>query len=595
MKFIWPIIVLFCTFIFLFLPKVSFAARIDELSIMAEQGQVEAQFTLAEAFYLGRGTGKNLQQALFWYEKAAQQGHPGAQRALGAMYVMGKGTAKAPQKAAYWYQKSAEQGLARAQTNLGILYETGVGVEKNYDNARLWYEKAAAQDYARGQTNLGRMYELGTGVEVDYTKAFYWYQKAAEQNYLRAKTNLGVLYEAGQGVVQNYAKAIALYTEAAEQSYARAQFYLGRMFEQGLGVEKDIAQALKWYSQAQALGHVKAQKQLANVKFELSKTNEKIIRKKQEVVDQIQDDKATIITDVKLKENVEAEQVKSSPEYLATAGDPQSQYFLGVLYLNGDEGYEMDAEKAVYWFSLAAEKGNIAAQYQLGLLYLNGEGVEEDLQKGKLLLEQAAKSGNVDAQYNFAVMYLEGLKVEQDKDDAIFWLQKAANQGHQIAIKALDSIIEKQPGTTENFNSQRAEESYQLIIAEQHRREITNSIYSNNQQLYQLIIAERQRRENVNQGSVYRNEVSENAPKEIPATAVMNPVADKNKKDIYARVTGLQLEIERLTERIDSGLSDRDYARLMQLKSPVFVIHDIERLEAYQTELDKLLLEMTSQ
>ena len=570
MKFIWPIIVLFCTFIFLLLPKASFAARIDELSIMAEQGQVEAQFTLAEAFYLGRGTGKNLQQALFWYEKAAQQGHPEAQRALGAMYVMGKGTAKAPQKAAYWYQKSAEQGLARAQTNLGILYETGVGVEKNYDNARLWYEKAAAQDYARGQTNLGRMYELGTGVEVDYKVAFHWYRKAAEQNYFRAQTNLGALYENGQGVEQNYAKAMAWYTKAAEQGYARGQFYLGRMFEQGLGTERDIAQASEWYSRAAALGYVKARKQLAKVKSELTRTNEKIIQEKQEAVDQIQDDEVTIITAAKMKEKVESEQINSSHEYLATAGDPHSQYLLGLLYLNGNDGYEMDAEKAAYWFSLAAEKGNIAAQYQLGLLYLNGEGVEEDLQKGKLLLVQAAESGNVDAQCHLAVMYLDALGVQQDKEYAIFWLQKATSQGYRIAINALDSIIEKHTETTDNYNSKRAAV------------------------LYQLFIAERPRRENANQDiSINRNEKSRNVPEETQIAASMNSVTDQNKKDINTQVTALRLEIERLTERIESGLSY--YGSYMPKKGPASVIHDRDLLENYQTELDKLLLDMISQ
>ena len=112
MKFIWTIIFLFCTFIILLLPKASFAAGIDELSSMAKQGQVEAQFTLAEAYYFGKTTGKNLRQALFWYEKAALQGHSKAQWTLGAMYWRGQGTAKEPKKAAYWYQKFAEQGLA---------------------------------------------------------------------------------------------------------------------------------------------------------------------------------------------------------------------------------------------------------------------------------------------------------------------------------------------------------------------------------------------------------------------------------------------------------------------------------------------------
>ena len=71
----------------------------------------------------------------------------------------------------------------------------------------------------------------------------------------------------------------------------------------------------------------------------------------------------------------------------------------------------------------------------------------------------------------------------------------------------------------------------------------------------------------------------------------MKPVVDRNKKYINDQVARIQREIERLTERIESGTSDKDYERYMQLKSPVFVIHDRERLEAYQTELDKLLLE----
>ena len=432
-----------------------------------------------------------------------------------------------------------------------------MGVENNFETARLWYEKAAAQDHARGQTNLGRMYVLGTGVEVDFTKAFHWYEKAAEQGYARAQTNLGALYEAGQGVAQNYAKAIALYTKAAEQNYARAQFYLGRLFEQGAGVEKDVARASKLYAQAAALGHVNARKQLAKFKSVPSRTNEKTIRKKQAAFD---------------KKNVEAEQIKKNHEHFARAGDPDSQHFIGLLYLNGGDGYEMDAEKGAYWLNLAAAKGNIAAKYQLGLLYLNGEGVEEDSQKGILLLEQAAENGNIDAQCTLAVMYLDGIGVKQDNEYAIFWLQKAVGQDYRIAIDVLNSIIEEQAETTDNYNSKRAAVLYQFFIAEQQRRGNTSQDIR-----------------------ISSNEINENTPDEPQEKAAMNSSVDKNKNDIHARVASLNLEIERLTDRIESGVSDSDYEHYMQLKSPVFVIHDSERLETYQTKLDKLLLEMESQ
>ena len=157
MRFFKQAIILFYALSFLLLPAPSPAGELDELRNKADQGYIKAQFKLAEAYYSGKGTSKNLGQAFFWYEKAAQQGHPKAQRALGAMYELDKGTAKEPEKAAYWYGKAAEEGLARAQTNLGILYETGEGIMQHYEAAHFWYEKAAVQGYARGQTYLDRI------------------------------------------------------------------------------------------------------------------------------------------------------------------------------------------------------------------------------------------------------------------------------------------------------------------------------------------------------------------------------------------------------------------------------------------------------
>ncbi|KPK25298.1 MAG: hypothetical protein AMJ61_12360, partial [Desulfobacterales bacterium SG8_35_2] len=69
------------SFFLLLLPVSSPAGGMADLGRIAEQGQVEAQFKLGDAHYFGKGTKKNLEQALFWYEKAAQQGHPRAQRA----------------------------------------------------------------------------------------------------------------------------------------------------------------------------------------------------------------------------------------------------------------------------------------------------------------------------------------------------------------------------------------------------------------------------------------------------------------------------------------------------------------------------------
>jgi TPR repeat protein len=267
-----------------------------------------------------------------------------------------------------------------------------------------------------------------------------------------------------------------------------------------MGVVKDFNKAAKWYDQAAAQGYVKARKQLDIVKSGLTR----IIQEKKDTADQIkdaevtlpaetkekektkqfQDDEVKYITDEDAEKRKEAEQpkLKTKDKYITAAemGDPESQNFLGWLYLTGEDGYEIDAEEAAYWFSLAAENGNVDAQNNLGLLYLNGEGIERDPQKAKFWLEKAAESGNVDAQnnlgllyseaedylqavlwfsraarlglpeaqYNLAVMYLKGLGVKQNKEQAIHWMQKAASQGYLIAIMTLDTLMKNYTETT---------------------------------------------------------------------------------------------------------------------------------------------------
>ena len=62
---------------------------------------------------------------------------------------------------------------------------------------------------------------------------------------------------------------------------------------------------------------------------------------------------------------------------LAEQGDAVAQFYLGVMYANG-EGVLEDDKEAVKWFKLAAEQGYAKAQYNLGLIYDNGEGVIQD-------------------------------------------------------------------------------------------------------------------------------------------------------------------------------------------------------------------------
>ncbi|MCX8627214.1 sel1 repeat family protein, partial [Gilliamella sp. B3976] len=50
-----------------------------------------------------------------------------------------------------------------------------------------------------------------------------------------------------------------------------------------------------------------------------------------------------------------------------------AQYNLGLMYDEGD-GVDVNKEKAIYWYTKAAEQGGREAQNNLGALYQQGDG-----------------------------------------------------------------------------------------------------------------------------------------------------------------------------------------------------------------------------
>jgi len=69
------------------------------------------------------------QQAFSSCRKAAEQGDVDAQYTLGTLYENGLGVKQDDAEAVKWYLKAAEQGDARAQINLGAMYDKGQGVK----------------------------------------------------------------------------------------------------------------------------------------------------------------------------------------------------------------------------------------------------------------------------------------------------------------------------------------------------------------------------------------------------------------------------------------------------------------------------------
>ena len=77
----------------------------------------------------------------------------------------------------------------------------------------------------------------------------------------------------------------------------------------------------------------------------------------------------------------------------AEDGDLEAMYRLGRSYYYGEDGAPKDGEKALEWFTRAAEGDSIAAQYYLGLCYSRAVGTEKDLVRAAELFTAAADEG----------------------------------------------------------------------------------------------------------------------------------------------------------------------------------------------------------
>ena len=278
-----------------------FRAAFPLIKKEAGKGNAEAQFYLGKIYDYGKGTSKNIEKAVYWYQKSSSQGNPKAMYNLAYMYSHGEGVEKDLQKAFELYSQAAQKGLPMAQYNLALIYRKGKGVRKDDQKAFEWFYKAAEQHDVDAMHAVGIAYQFGEGVPVDRGEAAKWYEKAAEQNYLPSIQNLGALYMAdGDGLSEDWdktyywsqkglelgdkgisalrlgiiyfsghgshpvdnAKATYYFNLAGENGRADAWYWLGTMQEYGFGGKPDMDKAMAYYRRSADEGFKPAEKRL---------------------------------------------------------------------------------------------------------------------------------------------------------------------------------------------------------------------------------------------------------------------------------------------------------------------------------------------
>lgn len=196
-------------------------------------------------------------ESFSWYLKSASASNcdisevANAKFNLGVCYYKGKGTQKDIKQAIDLFTQSAKGNFIDAQKCLGFLaYE-----RNDLSEAMKWYRLAADSEDSVAQYNLGLMLINKSGKEK-LTGIEYLRKAAIQGGNSNAQLALADCYHT-IGEVQNDKEALKWYKTSQEHGNFLAEYELGKFYI--THVPKDLEQALYWYRQAAEHGIVEAE------------------------------------------------------------------------------------------------------------------------------------------------------------------------------------------------------------------------------------------------------------------------------------------------------------------------------------------------
>lgn len=226
-------------------------------------------------------------------------------------------------------------------------------------------------DHAAIYEQVRALLKGGTPDEID--QAVTLLEPLAAAGHVDAQVDLGFLLASGQARVRDLTGAAQWFEKAANSGSAVAQFNFALLLQHGQGVPQSLERAAAMFAKAAQGGN-------ADAAF----NNAKILRERG-------------VQGAALEEAVDL------LEKCASAEDGvKCAYAAGLAATEGWLG-EPDVPRAVEFFRLALEGGNLSAAYNLALIFYYGQsGVAVDKAEAKRLFTIAAEGGHEKAKQALA-------------------------------------------------------------------------------------------------------------------------------------------------------------------------------------------------
>ena len=391
--------------------------------------QLGKLFQTAENHRLGKNGAKNLQNAFSCYLEAAKSGHGRSQFMVARAYEKGEGTRQSLEEAVYWYEKAAEQGDTAAMDRLKELSRAVVETDQAVKDGNSAPKPETPASKPETQIDPNQLNEL--------------YQTAEN-------------YRLGRNGAKNLQNAFSCYLKAAQSGHGQSQLMTARAYEKGEGTSRSLKEAVYWYKKAAEQGNTVAMDRLKKLGEPVLETADSTSCTKHDIQASKSETQSCPKQLNELHQMAENEQLEKSettdisPAFrchfeAAQSGDVLSMITIARAYEAG-EGLPADCVKACLWYLKAAASQNEEAikalehpelQAEIGRMYQCGEGVSQNSQEAMKWYRKAANQGNAKAQFELGYAYESGEGIPVDRVMACLWYLKAAAGKDEEAIKAL--------------------------------------------------------------------------------------------------------------------------------------------------------------
>jgi len=231
----------------------------------AERGCAESQAILGHILHIGPEPLRNVEEARYWYERAADGGSPNGMFGYAVLLKDQVGD-NTQEKIISLTRAAAEAGHLPAARALGHLYTHGIGTARDPEQAAHWLRIAAADDH-QAQSDLANLMLSGSCRPETMTAIRAWFDKSAQAGDPVAQFNMGLCLAEGLGGPQDEATALQWLRTAGEH-IANAQFLYGQMVAKGRGTAADLEEGRSWIARAAAAGMAEAEFALATMMWQ---------------------------------------------------------------------------------------------------------------------------------------------------------------------------------------------------------------------------------------------------------------------------------------------------------------------------------------